>query len=149
MALNIGRWLKYAQARLTTAVDEGHRELDQLEAEREAELAERPWLASDGEAPTFDEARRRIEWEAEEQRRRAEASDASTATPPAPSGDHEPPAGAPAAPAPHRDPMAGAPSSGDDAEVAAARLELDERERAAKERLDAIREEFGIDTPEP
>ena len=42
-----------------------HDELDQLEAEREVELAEKPWLASDSEAPTFDEARARIECEVE------------------------------------------------------------------------------------
>lgn len=61
MALNVGRWFKYAQARLDAAVRSGHEELDELEAERAAQVAERPWLGSDAEVPTFDEARARIE----------------------------------------------------------------------------------------
>lgn len=119
MALNVGRWIKYAQARLDGALASGNRELDQLEAEREAELADRPWLASDAEHPTLDEARARIEWEAEQH-----ADD--PAAPPAPT----------------------LPSSGDAADASAARIELDRREREAKERLDALREELGIEPPE-
>jgi hypothetical protein len=126
MALNLGRWLKYAQAKVSGAVESGHRELDQLEAEREAELAERPWLASDGATPTLDEARARIEWEAEEQRRRAERDVADAAAAPA-----------------------SLPQSGDDADAAAARMELDRREQEAKARLDAIRDELGVDPDGP
>jgi hypothetical protein len=121
MALNLGRWIKYAQARLDGALASGNRELDQLEAEREAELADRPWLASDAEHPTLDEARARIEWEAGQQ-----AEDPGTAPAPTPpsSGD-----------------------AGDAADAAAARIEIDRREREAKARLDAMREELGIEPP--
>src|SRR5690349_11553305 len=87
MALNLGRWLKYAQAKLNDAVSSGNRELDQLEAEREAEIADRPWLASDGEAPTMDEARARIEWEAAEQQRRADATSGTPAPASPPAAD--------------------------------------------------------------
>lgn len=128
MALDVSRWLKYAQAKLDATLRSGHRELDQLEAEREAELADRPWLASDGEAPTFDEARARIEWEAEHQRERAEVGPTAEPTPPS---------------------ATRLPSSGTDAEVAAAKLELEQRDKDAKARLDAIRDELGVDPPVP
>ena len=121
MPLNLGRWVKYARARLDAAVAQGERSLDRREAEREAELADRPWLASEADAPTLDEARARIEWEAEHQRR---AGDGAT-------------------------PAAGPPAGTvDDAAAASARLELDAREREAAERLARIREELGVDEPE-
>lgn len=126
MAANVGRWLKYAQAKLNSVVSSSNAELDDLEAEQAARAADRPWLASEGEAPTLDEARARIEWEAEEQRRRAEASD-----PPAPST----PKGA------------GAVSDAPDPEVVRAQIELDRQARESKERLDAIRKELGVDPP--
>ncbi len=139
MALDVGRWLKYAQAKLTSAVRSGNAELDQLEAEREVELAERPWLASDSTAPTLDEARARIEWEA------AQAAPAPpTTAPEAPAASDAPTSGAPTPP-----PAPAAPSSGTEAEVAAAKLVLDQREREAKERLEAIRAELGVDPPAP
>lgn len=82
MALNVNRWLQYAKARIDSAVGSGHDELDRLEAEQEAQRADKPWLASDSTAPTFDEARARIEWEADQQakasRRRDAAQDGST-----------------------------------------------------------------------
>ena len=37
-------------------VSSGNDELDRREAQREAELADKPWLASDAPAPTIDEA---------------------------------------------------------------------------------------------
>ena len=64
MALNVNRWITYAKARLDTAIGDGHRELDRLEAEREVARAEKPWLSPAGDAPTLDEIRARIEWEA-------------------------------------------------------------------------------------
>lgn len=67
MALNVNRWLQYAKARIDSAVGSGHAELDRLEAQQEAERADKPWLASDSAAPTFDEARARIAWEADQQ----------------------------------------------------------------------------------
>ena len=141
MALDVGRWLKYAQAKLNSAVRSGNDELDQLEAEREVELAERPWLASDGEAPTFDEARARIEWEAEQ------AKTPPTAPPAAPTASPVASAEGPSATTPP--PAPAAPSSGTEAEVAAAKLVLEQREREARERLDAIRAELGVDPPAP
>lgn len=73
MALNVNRWLQYAKARIDSAVGSGHAELDRLEAQQEAERADKPWLASDGAAPTFDEARARIAWEADQQAKKAAA----------------------------------------------------------------------------
>ncbi|MBA3283277.1 MAG: hypothetical protein H0U29_13720, partial [Acidimicrobiia bacterium] len=69
MALDVNRWLKYAKARIDSAVGQGNKSLDRMEAEREADLADKPWLRSDREAPTLDEARARIEWESARQRR--------------------------------------------------------------------------------
>lgn len=121
MALDLGRWWKYAQAKLSSAAASGNEELDRLEAERAAELADRPWLAADGEAPTIDEARARIEWEAAHAQPTASAG--SAAEPAASTG------------------------AADDAEVAAARLELDRQARESTKRLEAIRAELGVDPP--
>lgn len=158
MALNVGRWFKYAQAKLDAAARSGNEELDQLEAERAAEIAERPWLASDGTAPSFDEARARIEWEAEQAKRQAEIAEAASTDqvpPSAPASEvgADDPSGA-GAPSPDADRAPAAPkppvrSSGTEAEVAAAKLELEQRERDARTRLDAIRDELGIDPPAP
>ena len=150
MAAQLGRWLKYAQAKLDGALRSGEKELDRLELEREAELAERPWLADDGAAPSIEATRARIEWEAEEARRRAEVADAAGTGPggapvAAPSGTpspDQPPTGAgidPARPA-------GMPDAPDpaDPEVEAARMELDRQARESKERLEAIRAELGV-----
>lgn len=123
MGFNLGRWFKYAQAKLDQSVRDDHAELDRLEAEREVELAERPWLGSTEEVPSFDQAKARIEWEAEHQRATADA---------------------PPKPVPSPDPIAEA-SAGPDA--AAARLELDRRAREADDRLAAIRKELGVEPP--
>lgn len=137
MALDVNRWLKYAKARFDRALGDGNRSLDRLEAEREAELADKPWLRADGDAPTLDEARARIEWEAEQQRRTAGA-------PAAPSAGAAPPAGAPSptGPGPRAPEDVAA-----DAEHEAARLELERRERASAERLAQIRAELGVEVP--
>ncbi|WP_426570951.1 hypothetical protein [Aquihabitans sp. McL0605] len=132
MAANVSKWLKYAQAKLDGLVSSGNAELDGLEAEQQAKAADKPWLASDGAAPTLDEARARIEWETEHQAEAAEAA----AKPDQP------------APAPAATPGAAAPApSPEDAEVSEARLELERREREGKARLDAIRKELGVDAP--
>ncbi len=127
MAANVGRWWKYAQAKLNSAVASSHAELDDLESEQAAKTADKPWLASEGAAPTLEEARARIEWEAEEQRRRAEAAE----QPPAPGTQSRP----------------GEREDQPDPEVAQARIELDRQARESKERLDAIRKELGVDPP--
>lgn len=127
MALDIDRWLKYARARFDRAVGDGNRSLDRLEAEREAELADKPWLRSDGEAPTLDEARARIEHEADRQRRAAGEPPADAET-------------APLGPRPPEDVTA-------DAEREGARLELERREQASAARLEQIRAELGVAEP--
>ena len=123
MAANVSRWLKYAQAKLDSVVRSSNDELDELEAEQAQRAVDKPWLAGTDEAPTLEEARARIEWEAEEQRRLAEA------------------------PAPASDPSGGAATGPVDPEVEQARIELDRQARASKERLDAIRKELGVDPP--
>ena len=122
MAANLSKWLKYAQAKLNSAVSSSNAELDELEAEQRAAAEDKPWLSSDGDAPTLEEARARIEWEAEEQRRQAEAP-AAPSTPSTPSTPAE------------------------DSEAAQARMELDQRAEDAKVRLDEIRKELGVDPP--
>jgi len=69
MGLDVNRWLKYAKARLDAAVGSGNKKLDDLEARQEADRADKPWLRGpdDGVAPTLDQVRARIEWEAERQ----------------------------------------------------------------------------------
>lgn len=142
MAVDIGRWWKYAQAKLSSAVDAENRELDQLEAERAAEVADKPWLAADGDAPTLEETKARIEWEAQDQRRKAEAAAAAPERPAAPTSDAGGPGSAtPAAPATR---VAAEP---EDPELAAARIELDRQARDGAARLDAIRKELGVDPP--
>jgi hypothetical protein len=126
MGFNVNRWLKYAQAKLGATVDSANQDLDELEAERAAAVADRPWLADDGAVPSFDEARARIEWEADAQQR-AGRSEEST-----------PPAGVP---------PTSAASARPDPDVAAAQLELDRRAQEASARLDAIREELGVEPP--
>lgn len=126
MALDVNRWLKYAKARIDSAVGQGNKSLDRLEAEREADLADKPWLGSDRDAPTLDEARARIEWEAERQRRESGHGGGAVSDRPAPRSP--------------RDAAA-------DAEQESARLELDRREKESATRLEQIREELGVDTP--
>ena len=125
MALNLNQWVNYAKTKLESAVGRSNEELDRLEAERAAETADKPWLASDREAPTLDEARARIEWEAKHQADLAAAGSDAANSPVAPS-----PQDASAA-----------------AEAEQARLDLDERQKAAAERLDKIREELGVQAP--
>ena len=124
MALNVGRWWKYAQAKVNDVVSTSHRELDQLEAERELDVADKPWLRSDGESPTLDETRARIE---------AATADAGTRA-----ADTEPTVNAVPADLSDR---------AESAEVAAAHIELDRQARESAARLDAIREELGVDPP--
>jgi hypothetical protein len=158
MGFDVNRWVKYARARIDAAVGQGHEELDRREAEREAELAERPWLAADGSAPSLDEARARIRWEAERQERAAARGDAASGpdapderggtTAPGPAGAADSPADGDAGPDPRgagpRDPAERAR----DAEREGARIELEERSRQAADRLAQIRRELGVDGPD-
>jgi hypothetical protein len=157
---NFSRWLDYAKTKVEMAVRSGHRELDELEAEREASTADKPWLRAEGEAPTFDEARARIEWQAKQAAEGgtppAPGSAGSATGPSAGSTPGSGPAAEPASPAPAAtpaDPATPTPPIASpedrvrDAEAASARLELEARQRESAARLDAIREELGIDPP--
>ena len=148
MAFDVNRWMKYARARLNTAVSQGNRSLDRLEAERDAELADKPWLRSDGAAPTLDEARDRIEWEAERQRKAQAEHAAAAAAAAAPTNT------GPVTPSmpPGSDHAKGSPSvphSEASAEQTGARLELEAQQRASADRLDQIRAELGVAKPPP
>lgn len=151
MALDLNKWVNYAKARLESAVGRGNDELTRLEAEREVELADKPWLRADAEAPTLDEARARIEWEARRQEELAAAREGATthdATPDTPGG-----AAAPDSPA-NPSGKAGAsrpPADPEELRLAAeaeqAKLAIEARDRAAAQRLDEIRRELGVDAP--
>lgn len=163
---NFSRWFNYAKARLDAAIGQGNRELDELEAERESELADKPWLSSSGDTPTFDEAKARIEWQAEQAERAAGGNKATTGGDPQGAGSRSGSGGASGTEAsPELPSTPGAQPSGPAttipaaeitspeeraaaAEAAAARLEMEERQRESAARLDAIRAELGIDPPE-
>ena len=171
---NFNRWFNYAKAKFEATFAEGNRELDELEAERAAEVADKPWLSATGEAPSFDEAKARIEWEAEEAARRARASgDGGSRAPSAgdgavsgsvgpmnrDGGPVTPSAGTSgegsstsAAPGPVGDQAVGNPITSPEeraaaAEAASAQLEMEARQKESAARLDAIRAELGIDPP--
>lgn len=171
MAMNIDRWFKYAQAKLNDVVRSTNKELDELEAQREAEVADKPWLSSDAENPSFGDAKARIEWESKRQEelnrqaaQRGKAEAAPVSEDPQRSEDpkrdgSDPVAGADESRTSATQPGSGTsadatfspplPSSGDESEIAAARIELERREREAANRLEAIRNELGIDPPQP
>lgn len=138
MAANVSRWMKYAKARLDAALGQGNEELDRLEAEREVELADKPWLRSDGDAPSFDEARARIEWEAERQQRLADDRSAPGGT--TPEGPSELDDASDEAPS-----TVGAEDASDAAARESARIELEQRQQLSAARLDKIRQELGIE----
>ena len=153
MGLQLRRWMDYAKARLDAAVGKGNDELDRLEAEREADLVDRPWLAAEGDAPSLDEARARIAREADQQRRRAdrlaaERSDGREPVTPEEEthGVAEGASGADGAPAPGPAPRPPEDVAAD-AAAASARLDLEARDREAAARLDAIRKELGVEAP--
>ena len=58
MAANLGRWWKYAQAKLNGVVSSSNAELDELEAEQAARAADKPWLSSESDAPTIENGTR-------------------------------------------------------------------------------------------
>ena len=157
--MNVNRWLKYAKAKLDDTLMSGNKERDELEARQEADRAERPWLASEGGAPTFDEAKARIAWETEqagraEQRRTASpATDAAadrghtTSDRPGPNGenaDRSTP-GDHVSPSLPTDPQTDAEA----AERSSARIVLDQRAEESAARLAQIRAELGVDDPAP
>lgn len=68
MAAQWERWIRYAKAKLDDSVQRGNEEMDRREAELEDRRRERtPWAkdpTADGDAPTFEEAKARIEHQA-------------------------------------------------------------------------------------
>lgn len=60
-AVGLKRWLRYGKARVDAAVRDAERVLDRKEAELRDEQADRPWLASDRDVPSYDDATARIE----------------------------------------------------------------------------------------
>lgn len=147
---NVSRWMKYAKARLDAAIGQGHRDLDELEARREAELADKPWLGSESDAPTFDEARARIEWQAARAAEARAAQDDGPTRGPAEGSTaptHRPGTGAAATGGVTAD-SSGLVDHGAAAEAASAKVELEARERATAARLEAIRDELGIEPPD-
>ena len=55
------RWFRYGKAKVASAARDLDRSVDRKEAELRNEQADKPWLASDEDAPTFDETKARIE----------------------------------------------------------------------------------------
>ena len=55
------RWVKYGKAKVDDAIKGLDRTLDRKEAELEADERAKPWLSDDDPAPSFDEAKARIE----------------------------------------------------------------------------------------
>lgn len=153
----LSRWTKYAKARLDAAIGSGNRELDRLEAEREAELADKPWLSDDSDAPSLDTARARIEHEVERQRRGADAG-APTDGGGAPSGSGAP-SGTPDPAAQEGPGSAAQPGAGRgsgpsdpsqlaaDAQLEQAKLDIEANQREASARLEAMRRELGVEDP--
>lgn len=155
MPMNVSRWLKYAKARLDDTVKSSNEELDRLEAKREAEAADRPWLRPEGDTPTLDEATARIAWETERQAKaeaEVKAKSQAKARGSAASGpdgsraeaddgdDHDGVATSSRGPF---DPV----DAADAAARSTARLELDQRAKESAERLEQIRRELGVDDP--
>lgn len=144
MAAQWERWLKYAKARFDATLAKGETEMDRLEAEQAARAEGKPWLSSTSDAPSFDEAKARIEAQAE-----AAGRTAPTEGPASPSSSSSgPPSDVPgasgAAPsAPDiRKPSPTAAPAGDAIDFAA-------QQKAAEERLAQMRAELGLDDPPP
>lgn len=139
MALQWQRWLAYAKARIDSSVRDSERELDRREADLAARSEGRPWISSSGDTPTFDEARARIE----AQSRTAGSAEAG------PGGAAPGEAGSsPASPGGATGPRpAPAPTSEGDASLES--FDLAAHQKAADDRLAAIRDELGLDGHDP
>jgi hypothetical protein len=124
------RWFKYGKARIDAAVRDIDKDLDRKEAELAAEQAGKPWLTSDRDTPSFDEVKARIE------DRAAHAPGAPTA-----------PAATPTTRTTSTTPTTPAASPDADADAATIAFELAKQNKAAEERLAAIRK--SLDLPDP
>lgn len=145
------RWLRYAKAKIDDTVKRGDAELDRREAEQRARAEGKPWLDADGDAPTLDEARARIEHQA---RQAQEAEAARRAAAPRPTPWAAPPAAPP--PVEPADPVEGpevppapsaAPPLATDPQLGS--IDFAAQQRAADERLAAMRRELGLDEDPP
>ena len=134
------RWLRYAKAKLDDTVTRGDAELDRREAEQRARAEGKPWLDAQGDAPTLDEARARIEHQAAEARRAEELRRARAQAAPTPEvapAPDEPAPDQPSPDAPATPPVPAAPPE--------PAVELAAQQRAAEERLATMRRELGLD----
>ncbi len=55
------RWFRYGKAKVAATARELEETVERKEAELREEQADKPWLASDDDTPTYDEAKARIE----------------------------------------------------------------------------------------
>lgn len=118
---NWQRWLNYGKAKLDSTLRSGEEELDRREARLEAEAAEKPWLRGTAAAPTLDEVKARIAFDAEQ----AEAA--------AKKSPGDPPSTTPL------------PVDNSSALGGQAGFDFNEQQRQADERLATIRSELGLD----
>ena len=136
MSANWQRWLRYAKAKLDSTLKESEADLDEREAQMRAEAEGKPWLSSESEAPTFDEMRARIEHDAREaaerQRRQAPGADPEPSRP-GPRLERRP-----GSPAPAQGVSTGA------GEDTLASFDMAAHQKAADDRLAAIRRELGL-----
>lgn len=144
MATEPDGWLERLKAKVEDALASGNRRLDEMEAERARERADKPWLSEGGEAPTLDQVRARIEWE---EGRTARRGGEPTGTASGDTGPDLDPERTSAARRGSGETVVGRPDPFDTsaAEREALRIEMAERERASRERLDKIRRELGVD----
>lgn len=77
------RWLKYGKARVDAAVRDVEQVLDRKEDELRRDQEAKPWLRSDDEVPSYDDATARIE------ERLKAAGIPTQSSPPSPPADDE------------------------------------------------------------
>lgn len=150
MSASWQRWLSYAKAKLDATLKESEADLDDREARLQAEAEGKPWLSSTSEAPTFDEMRARIEHDAREAAERQRRQPPGDSPPPSPSSQSPP------RPGPYREggasdpaPPAGRAASAEGISNAGgedllASFDMAAHQKAADERLAAIRRELGL-----
>jgi hypothetical protein len=144
MAAQWERWLRYAKAKLDDTVKKGDAELDRREAEQRRRAEAEPWLASESDAPTLDEARARIEHQtrqAEEADRARRAAAGAASPPSAPAGS------TPSVPAPTATGPSVPPPLTTDPQLGS--IDFAAQQRAADERLAKMRQELGLDKGPP
>lgn len=131
MAAQWQRWLKYAKAKLDSSLQQGEAELDRREADLEARSAGQPWLSSSSDAPTFDEARARIEHQTRQVEEARGRSPSRSGPDPRPAAEADPSA-------------SGAPPRSTGSDSTTESFDMAAHQRAADERLAAIRDELGL-----